>query len=93
MEALVALLLAGGALYGASQSHHRKRGNRYKESIRGGLASGRRPSDFNKVQLARGTKVEREHTTSKRVAREIAMDHLTEDPHYYRKLAKMERGR
>ena len=59
--------------------------------IPGGLAEGKDPSDFDQIQLSRGIEVEREHTISRDVAREIAMDHLTEDPLYYEKLEKMER--
>lgn len=72
----------------------RSAARRYRnpELIPGGLAAGRRPSDFNQRALARGTKVELEHTGSKKVAREIAMDHLTEDPRYYEKLARMEKN-
>ncbi len=33
-----------------------------------------------------GTKVEMEHTKDKKIAREIAMDHLKEKPDYYKKL-------
>jgi hypothetical protein len=40
--------------------------------------------------LARGTRVEMEHTRSKRAARIIASHHIAEDPRYYAKLAKME---
>lgn len=39
-------------------------------------------------QLEIGTSVEAEHTGDERVAREIAMDHLEEDPYYYEKLGK-----
>jgi hypothetical protein len=38
-----------------------------------------------------GTKVEMEHTKSKKLARKIAMDHLREHPHYYSYLARMEK--
>jgi uncharacterized membrane protein YdbT with pleckstrin-like domain len=54
-----------------------------------GRSKGRHPSDFDPVQLAIGTKVEMEHTTDRRVAQRIAMDHLTEDRSYYKKLAKI----
>lgn len=50
------------------------------------------PSDFDPRELARGTKHELEHTDSERVARQIAMDHLSEDEGYYEKLDAMERG-
>jgi hypothetical protein len=42
-------------------------------------------------QLAQGIKIEMEHTSLKSVAREIAMDHLGEDLHYYEKLSKIEK--
>ena len=72
-----------------------KDGTLYKEAfdehIPGGLAAGKKPSQFNAKSLAQGRRVEREHTTSNEIATEISMDHLTEDPHYYRKLVKMEK--
>lgn len=42
-------------------------------------------------QLARGIKVELEHTTDTKLAREIALDHLAEMPDYYSRLARMEK--
>ena len=41
-------------------------------------------------QMEVGMKVEMEHTKDKEKAREIAMDHLWEDPKYYTKLKKIE---
>lgn len=38
-----------------------------------------------------GTKVEKEHTKHKTVAKEIATDHVGEDPKYYEKLKKIEK--
>lgn len=43
-------------------------------------------------QLEMGLKVEMEHTKDIAIAKKIAMDHLTEDPHYYTKLSKIENG-
>ena len=43
-----------------------------------------------KKQLDMGLKVEMEHTDNEKEAREIAMDHLWEDPSYYTKLKKAE---
>ena len=43
-----------------------------------------------KSQLEKGIKVEMEHTKSKAKAKEIAMDHISEDPKYYDKLEKVE---
>ena len=39
-----------------------------------------------KKELARGIKVEHEHTKNKLVAEKIALDHLNEDLKYYKKL-------
>lgn len=63
-----------------------------KSLIPGGLAAGKKPSDFDPEQLKAGMKVEMEHTNNKNMAREIAMDHLTEDPNYYKKLKKIEKA-
>lgn len=41
-------------------------------------------------QLKLGLKIEKEHTDDAKKAREIAMDHLAEDPKYYTKIKKME---
>jgi len=42
-------------------------------------------------QLKKGIKVELEHTKDKKVAREIALDHLLEFPDYYDRLEKAEK--
>lgn len=41
-------------------------------------------------QLAKGMRVEREHTKNDAIARKIALDHLAERPDYYDQLAKLE---
>ncbi len=64
----------------------------HTDHLKGGFADNRKPNDFNKTQLSRGIKVEREHTDSDVIAREIAMDHLEEMPSdYYSRLDKMEK--
>ncbi len=45
---------------------------------------------YLKKQLMKGISVEMEHTDDKSKAKEIAMDHLYEDPKYYIKLKKVE---
>lgn len=68
------------------------------ESLPGGKARTHRPSDFDPDQIERGIEVEQEHlegggyTKRERddLAREIAMDHLTEIPDYYTRLDRME---
>ena len=42
-----------------------------------------------KKQLIKGIKVEKDHTNDESKAREIAMDHLTENPNYYDELEKI----
>lgn len=63
-----------------------------KDVIPGGLADKKQPGDFDPEALKKGLKVELEHTSDSDIALEIAMDHLTEDPLYYDKLQKMEKG-
>lgn len=57
------------------------------EFIPGRAPGGRCPRNVDYVQLTAGITVEMEHTRDPRIAREIACDHLTEDPSYYTKLA------
>jgi hypothetical protein len=52
----------------------------------GGKGDNLSEDDADKNELAMGLKVEMEHTTSKKIAKEIALDHLSEDPKYYTKL-------
>ena len=44
--------------------------------------------DVDKEELKKGIKIEKEHTTDIKTAMRIALDHLSEDPKYYSKLAK-----
>lgn len=52
----------------------------------GGRGDYRPDSAFDPQELARGIKVELEHTRDREIAKEIAKDHLIEDPSYYLKL-------
>ena len=71
------------------------------EKIEGGLADNLSLSDIAKKhnvsigeltdEFKKGYKVEREHTSDTTVAKEIALDHLFEDPKYYTKLASIEK--
>lgn len=47
-------------------------------------------ADVDPEQLRMGTRHELEHTRDRRVARQIALDHLAEDPRYYTHLKKIE---
>ena len=59
---------------------------KYKDQIPGGRGDDLDPSDFDIETLKKGMKVEREHTTDPMLALEISLDHLAEDPLYYKKL-------
>ena len=61
----------------------------WKDQITGGRADKKSPEDFDPKQLAQGAAVESEHTNDFNMAVEIAMDHLIEDPNYYKKLKKI----
>jgi hypothetical protein len=60
--------------------------------IPGGLSDKKEPKDFDSRAVAKGQRVEMEHTDDPALAREIARDHLIEDPGYYDKLERMEAG-
>jgi hypothetical protein len=45
---------------------------------------------FLKKQLKIGANIEKEHTNDIKIAKQIAKDHLWEDPNYYKKLKKIE---
>ena len=46
------------------------------------------PEDVDQTQLSRGTAHEKEHTEDPKQAQRIALDHLSQDPAYYKKLEK-----
>jgi hypothetical protein len=61
------------------------------EKLKGGKGDNRPDSDFNKKDLEHAIKHEMEHTKNQSIAKEIAKDHLSEDPNYYKKLKKIEK--
>ncbi len=63
----------------------------WKDHLAGGLADNKTPSDFPRGSLRKGMAVEREHVARKDLQKEIAMDHLTEDPRYYDRLEAIEK--
>ena len=62
------------------------------EFVKAGKANEKKitEKDVDAKELEMGMKVEMEHTTSKDVAKKIALDHLAEIKDYYTRLAKME---
>jgi 2'-5' RNA ligase len=61
------------------------------DQLPGGKADDMSESDFDLKSLEKGANHELEHTKNIEIAREIAMDHLAEDPKYYDKLEKVEK--
>jgi hypothetical protein len=53
--------------------------------LHGGAADNMPDSKFSKKELATGAADEHEHTDNDQIAKEIAKDHLQEDPAYYKK--------
>jgi uracil-DNA glycosylase family 4 len=54
-----------------------------KDGLPGGVGDKTKPSDVDPHQLKAGIREEMEHTRDPAIAKEIALDHLTEDPTYY----------
>jgi hypothetical protein len=54
--------------------------------LTGGVGDATASANVNTHELAIGVQVEMEHTNDEKIATEIALDHLTEDPNYYTKL-------
>ena len=57
----------------------------------GGKGDNKPDSAFASSSLLKGIQHETEHTKRRPIAKEIAKDHLTEDPAYYRKLEQVEK--
>ena len=62
------------------------------EVLIGGAADSKPDSDFPKAQLAEGIRIESEHTNDPEVAKEIAKDHLIEDPLAYTPFGREAKG-
>ena len=59
-----------------------------KQYIAGGKGEKTKPEDVDADELKVGVAVEMEHTDDPKIAQEIALDHLTENPKYYTDLCK-----
>lgn len=62
-----------------------------KDLLPGGAADNIPDRDFSAPALAEGAKHEHEHTRDSQIAKEIAKDHLSEDPQYYKKVKEIEK--
>lgn len=63
-----------------------------KDLLHGGEADNLPDREFSPRTLAQGTQHEHEHTDNDQVAKEIAKDHLSEDPDYYKKVEAIEKA-
>lgn len=59
-----------------------------EDNLPGGKGDKIDPKSIDKEELKKGIKHEKEHTSDVKIAMEIALDHLTEDPKYYTNLSK-----
>jgi len=59
------------------------------DQLPGGKGDKLSEKDVDKKELEKGIKEELEHTNDRGLAKEIALDHLAEDPKYYSMLEKM----
>lgn len=99
IDGLESMKIPNDVLVNAIDSYNEKKKN--EEKIPGGLSDGMSLSDIAKKhkvsigqltdEFKKGYKVEREHTNDSNIAKEIALDHLFEDPKYYTKLAGIEK--
>lgn len=62
-----------------------------EDTMPGGAADDMPDDKFDPKQLKMGIDHELEHTTDKEKAKQIAKDHLIEDPNYYTKIKKIEK--
>ncbi len=67
---------------------YKRKGLISEDKLEGGMGDSKKPSDFDYRELEIGIAVEKEHTNNKKIAREIALDHLAENPIYYSNLVK-----
>ena len=63
-----------------------------EDKLPGGAGDDKPDTEFDQEQLKIGIKHELEHTKDEKIAKEIAKDHLTEDPNYYKKIKKIEKA-
>lgn len=73
------------AMYEGSQRESKK-----PQILIGGIGDETLEEEVDQDELASGIEIEMEHTSDPEIAKEIALDHLTEDAQYYTKLKTLE---
>lgn len=63
-----------------------------KDLLEGGKGDNLPDREISADSLAEGAKHEHEHTRNDQIAKEIAKDHLSEDPQYYEKIKEIEKS-
>lgn len=75
------VLIGAGILFSAISAFAKNKGLAAQKGLT--------EKDVDPSELAQGIKVEMEHTNDPAVAKQIALDHLSEDSKYYTKLAAL----
>lgn len=89
MEQTMKQSLSGGQQQ-AQQQEQAPNETAPENQLEGGLGDSTQPEEVDQEQLSMGIQIEMEHTNDEGKAKEIALDHLSEDPEYYSKLNEME---
>jgi hypothetical protein len=58
----------------------------YKKKLNGGKSDGKKPTDYNPIDIKIGKKVEKEHSKDNNIKTCISMDHLEDSETYYDEL-------
>ena len=61
------------------------------QRLSGGIGDSKKEQEVDQEELEMGLEIEMEHTADPEIAKEIALDHLSEDPYYYTHLIEMEK--
>jgi len=83
----VKILLAIGVILGGYFLFR----NEEENFLSGGKGDDTDKEDVDPDELEMGIEVEKEHTRNKKIAKEIALDHLSSCPNYYSLLLEMEK--
>jgi hypothetical protein len=70
-----------------------KEASKYTDKLTGGIGDNKKPSDFPKKDLEGMYEEEKIHTSDPDIAKELAIDHLTEDKDYYKDLEKLKKSK
>jgi hypothetical protein len=75
------------------EKQEEKKALKYTNKLPGGIGDKHKPSDFPKKDLEGMYEEEKIHTSDPDIARELAIDHLTQDKDYYKDLEKLKKSK